>query len=196
MDFIAKFFLEFTSGIVVAPILIFGFLFKSKIKYCQAGAITAFCIILNILLKGLFAIKASPDAEFAFPSGHMQAAVVFYWFLLGQNSKLFYKAIATVIIIGVGMGLIHFKYHTLIDVLGGLGFGFCLLAIYSLLLRYCPNVSAWLLVVAGFLTIQGIKLLYPFVPEYGWHAFYLLLSMVLLQELMKNSFLETGKIES
>lgn len=140
MDFpslLAKGFLVFSDAIVISPLLIFGFISKGgffvkpKTKegsdiWGNATLLVLFTMIFNVFLKSLFLIPLNPTLGikgYAFPSGHMQVAVVFYGWLAMVYANRITQSFIIIILTGIGYGLIQQGYHNIKDVMGGIAFG-------------------------------------------------------------------------
>jgi len=134
---LAKGFLLFSNGIVLAPLLLVGFItrggffinspsFKGSVIWGNSILLVLLTMIFNALLKSLFLVPLNPSLGgegYAFPSGHMQVAVVFYGTMFQAYSNLIFRKILLLIIAGIGYGLIQQGYHNIWDVLGAVVFG-------------------------------------------------------------------------
>ena len=77
-------------------------------------------MLINFALKITFQIPLAASLGkqgFAFPSGHMQTASVFYGWIAWNVQSLLVRLLLIVIILGVGYSLVHFAYHNYYDVL-------------------------------------------------------------------------------
>lgn len=67
---------------------------------------------------------------YAFPSGHMQAAGFIYsWLALHRVAKLNYLLLP--LLAWIGASILHFGYHNLFDLIGGLSCAWILVAFYQ-----------------------------------------------------------------
>lgn len=137
LSLLAKGFLTFSHGIVIAPLLLVGFLTRGgfflrtptregSVVWGNACLLVLLSMVLNVLLKSIFLIPLAPELGikgFAFPSGHMQVSVVLYGALLRAYPRPLLRGILLIILAGIGFGLIHQGYHTLTDVGGAIVFG-------------------------------------------------------------------------
>lgn len=90
-----------------------------------------FTMILNILLKYTFKIPLNPALNikgYAFPSGHMSSAVVFYGWLFANIRHSLLRIILVVILTDVGFSLIYKGYHYLLDIIGSITIGMMIIA--------------------------------------------------------------------
>ncbi|HQS84405.1 MAG: hypothetical protein B7Y25_05855 [Alphaproteobacteria bacterium 16-39-46] len=129
----AKFFLLFSHEFVIIPILVVGFIMGKKEKFGSALYLLLLTMIFNTLLKSMFQVPLAPHlgkVGFAFPSGHMQSAVVFYGWFFYKTSSLPLKSLSFILLAGCGWALVYLRYHTWIDVFGSIGFGVLTLALY------------------------------------------------------------------
>lgn len=129
----ANLFLKFSNIPVLLTIIITGLTFFKRRIFSQAVIILLFSIICNTLLKSYFKIPHS-DNQFAFPSGHMQSAVVFYGWLFINYHSMILRLLLLILLYGIGLSLMHFNYHNFIDIEGAIGFGLILLACYKIIL--------------------------------------------------------------
>jgi hypothetical protein len=60
---------------------------------------------------------------FAFPSGHMQVAVVFYGWLFLIYEQTLIRALLLIVLSGIAFGLIQQGYHNFSDVIASVVFG-------------------------------------------------------------------------
>lgn len=132
LEIIAKIGLFFCYPPVLASIIIIGFLTMSEKIYGHALFLMLFTMIYNFYLKFLFQLPLPPPMEgWAFPSGHMHVAVVFWGWLAVAYRQVAFSAVVFLILNLVGYGLIYHGYHYPQDILGSLGFGSLTLIVYS-----------------------------------------------------------------
>ena len=138
LDITSKFFLVFGQEFILIPLIIIGFLALNKKTYGHAIFLLLFTMIFNTFLKSIFQIPLAEHLNktgYAFPSGHMQSAIVFYGWLCFAHKNALVRSITLIIIVGVGCALIQQKYHNLYDVLGAVLFGILTLFIYAMVLQ-------------------------------------------------------------
>ncbi len=161
IDLVAKIFLFFTQENTVIALLCIGFLGYDKKKVSKTLFLLLFSMILNAFLKSIWQIPLSPKigTGFAFPSGHMQnSAVLWGWLSLEVNQKPFF-AFSIFLLSGVAFGLLHFGYHTPVDILGALFFAIILLIAYPYLLK--KSLIKKQLALAGFtLSLLALPMIY------------------------------------
>lgn len=121
---------------VMCTIIIVGFVLYDSKVFGRAGCLLLFTVIYNSWLKSLWQIPLPPHLDgWAFPSGHMHAACVFWGALaIELNKRIFYWIYPAIISI-VGYGLFYNGYHDLIDILGALGFACLSLIIYKIIIN-------------------------------------------------------------
>ncbi|OGV26825.1 MAG: hypothetical protein A3F18_02585 [Legionellales bacterium RIFCSPHIGHO2_12_FULL_37_14] len=202
-NFIADYFLYFANPATILAFFIAGYCLSSR-KYCvQFAALCSLDILVNTSLKGFF---TSPLAGFmhhkgyVFPSGHTQFATVFYGYIAffglpeqlkkSQFIALNYLEerliISSILIIGVGYGLIHYHYHNLEDVIAGFLVGLGLVFVYQLsLLRFCKTMPLILFITASLLLFINF-LLYKDILDYVWTAYSALCILLLAQTLSRD----------
>lgn len=136
-SYLAKIFLLFSHTIIIAPLLFIGFISrgtffikkptqKESMIWANACLLVLFSMIFNVFLKSLFQIPLNPALGikgFAFPSGHMLVAVVFYGWLTCSYPSWKVRAFTTIVLLGIAFGLIQQGYHNLRDIFGAVMFG-------------------------------------------------------------------------
>lgn len=126
----------FGSPSLYVLVIIIGFLAVNEKIYGKALFLLLFTMIYNYYLKSLWQVPLPPPLEgWAFPSGHMHSAVVFWGWLAYQYRNFIFSALAALILCLVGYSLVYNGYHYPIDTLGALGFGSLSLIIYAYLNR-------------------------------------------------------------
>jgi len=134
---IAKGFLFFSHESMVILLTTLGYLGFKRNIFAKALCLLLFTMIFNAFLKSIWQIPrpAEMGTGFAFPSGHMQTAVVFWcWIGFEFRHKYLWLFIAF-LLSGIAFGLIHFNYHILRDILGALLFGSLTIFCYASLLK-------------------------------------------------------------
>jgi hypothetical protein len=143
--------------------------------------ILLFTIAFSALLKSIFRMPLNPDLGiegFSFPSGHMQAVVVFYgWLFLSYPQRLI-REIILIILGGVGWALIHKAYHDFLDIAGAIAFG--RLTIYAFrkitplpfFQRNPARLGLCLLPVIG--AMMAILSYRTGIPEHTWKVLFIL----------------------
>ncbi|MBS0289154.1 MAG: phosphatase PAP2 family protein [Proteobacteria bacterium] len=135
LEIIAKTGLFFSQSYVMASIIIVGFIRKEAI-FGRTLFLLAFTLMYNVFLKSIWQAPLPPPLEgWAFPSGHMHCAVVFWGWLAYEFHKVWFYEIAIFILCLVGYGLLYHGFHYPVDILGAFAFGTLSIAIYALLQR-------------------------------------------------------------
>ncbi|KTD31517.1 phosphatase PAP2 family protein [Legionella israelensis] len=184
-DYLADFFLTFSQLTAICFISLTGFLFINRKLFFQAASLGAFDIIVNVALKGTFKVPLPVEigSGYAFPSGHMQFATVFYLWLILSYSFWPFRVITAILLTGIGAGLIHYGYHNLYEVSGGLFFGILLIAFYRYLLKkFHAHTLRLLLMVACFLMLYN-AFIYTLIPSHAWSAFYVLWGLLIVEQI-------------
>lgn len=176
-------FLLFSHLFFQITIVILGCLFINRTLFFQVIWLSAMSIILNVALKGSFQMPLSPALHkigYAFPSGHMQQATVFYGWLALNASSRWLKGLISLLLVGIGAALIHYGYHDMNDVLAGV--------FVALVILYCAHslpydnkaeslsrALAWdsiakSILIASLLMLYSASL-YLFIPLHAWIAY-------------------------
>lgn len=119
LNMLADIFLQGTRIYVIAPIIIFGFLCHNHKLFFKLAGIVFFSSILNTYLKNYWQVPLDPRVGqgYAFPSGHMQIAFVFWGFLAWHFKNLALRIFVGLITLGIGWALVQKGYHIPKDVL-------------------------------------------------------------------------------
>lgn len=181
IDTVARFFLGFSNFWLILPMLACGFAFLNKPLFYHAYYIMFFSIIMNVALKATFQVPLNPTihhAGFAFPSGHMQLATIVYGWLAFNSTNKYLRACISIILVGVGFGLVHFNYHTITDVLGGVFFASLFITLYAWLKNKIPSILPWLLVMIATFAMPYIAW-QANIPMHAWVAYCAVLALTL-----------------
>lgn len=115
----------FLSGptLMICVFLLGFFLLDSK-AYSKALMLLLFTLVYNLFLKSIWQIPLKPPLEgWAFPSGHMHAAWVFWGWLAWHYKSGITSLLFVVVMLLSGYGLLYHDFHDLKDILGSVGFG-------------------------------------------------------------------------
>jgi len=127
--------LYFSNPHVLALILIAGFLWCRPAPYLRILWVLLFTLILNKVLQSVYQVPFLPTVDhrgWGFPSGHMQAATVFWAAAAWEYRKPWFYGIAALILTSVGISLVQHGYHSQSDVFAALEFGLGTVMIYYL----------------------------------------------------------------
>lgn len=134
LELIAKTGLLFSQPPVLASVILIGFLNFNQNIFGRTLFILLFTMVYNVYLKSVWQIPLPPPLEgFAFPSGHMHSAVVFWVALAIEFRRFWFSALVVFMLCLTGYGLIYQGYHYPIDIVGAVGFGSLTLLIYYFL---------------------------------------------------------------
>jgi len=180
IDAVARFFLGFSHFLLILPMLALGFIFLNKNIFYHALCIMFFSSIINIALKVTFQVPLAPflnKTGFAFPSGHMQLAMVVYGWLALKTANSSLRALISFVLLGIGFGLVHFGYHTVFDVFGGVFFASLLITFYALMQYEHKKLLPWCLT-----SISSLAMLYiawrSVIPSHTWVAYFGVLTLI------------------
>lgn len=128
--------LGFSHWPVLAAVVIFGLCTKYRAIFLRATFVLLFTMIYNAYLKSVFQMPLPPPMEgWAFPSGHMHSAFVFWGWIALELHKIWVYEVVAFILMWVAYGLIQQWYHYPIDVLAAVGFGTLSLTVYAFINR-------------------------------------------------------------
>lgn len=138
IDYGARFFLAFSNDTLLVPLIIIGFLYVNNRTYGQALIVLLFSLVFNTVLKRYFGIPLNLNLNiegFAFPSGHMQSATVFYGWIYAATNNIRLRIIIIVLLSGISFGLHRFGYHNVYDILAGVSFGVLIIVMFNKLTK-------------------------------------------------------------
>jgi membrane-associated phospholipid phosphatase len=171
LDYLARGFLFFSHYQFILAVIILGFIWFDRSLFYHAFCLALLSALLNVALKDSFQIPLNPFLHkqgFAFPSGHMQLATVFYgWLAYKVKGKLF-SLLMAVLLSGIGLGLVHFGYHTIYDVFGGVFFALLLFLLYDFVYLRWPAKLPWCSLIAATFLLVYIFVRHPPLMNYVW----------------------------
>ncbi len=185
-DLVADLMLTFTTYQTVLFFTLAGSLFAGRRLFFQCACLVAFGIIINVVLKGTFQIPSSVHpsmGSYAFPSGHMQLTTVFYVWWAIYIPFWYYRTLTAAIVLGVGVSLVHFKYHTIYDVTGGLLFGLLIVFCFYYLLTKNIKYFPWALLLAASIFMVCNEHIYDMTPPHAWIAYQGLVALIIGERL-------------
>lgn len=191
MDNLASFFLFLGNGIVLVPILLFGLIVIDRRFFYQLGCLVLISILINVALKVSFQIPLPSHLAknwFAFPSGHMQMATVFYGWLAYRVPSTWFRMSMMGLLLGIGFSLIYFDYHTSYDVIAAFFAALFIIAAYQLLLSRASKISSIILAILALGLLLYIELMYQQIPSHSWMAFYALWGFILGKKVNSEMF--------
>lgn len=134
LELIAKFGLLFSNPSVYAVIILIGFIYKNENIFGRTLFILLFTMIYNVWLKSIWQIPLPEHLNgWAFPSGHMHAATVFWGWLAIEYRRVWFSCFVAFILPLAAFGMIYHNYHNLTDILGAVGFGSVSILLYWLI---------------------------------------------------------------
>lgn len=123
--------LIFSQPVTLVIAFLLGTFFLDTKAFSKAFMLMLFTMIYNLYLKSIWQIPLDPPLEgWAFPSGHMHAAWVFWGWLVCHYKKWSLFATFLVAMSLATFGMIDHGYHHLSDVVGAIGFGSLSLLIF------------------------------------------------------------------
>lgn len=168
MPLLAQFFLTFTEALFLVPIILLGYFFWDKKIFTRALFLLLFSMILNRYLKSIWQVPLLPHLGdgWAYPSGHMQAAVSFYGWLALEFRNRWITLSITIGLAIIAWALVFQGYHTPEDILGALLFGGASILLYALLCRIIPVrfhvLLGLILVIPGLVLISLMPKEFPY----------------------------------
>lgn len=177
VESVAQFFLAFSNWSIIIPILLIGLFINNKLFY-NLICLILLNIIVNVALKVIFQVPLNPALHkvgYAFPSGHMQLAVVLYGWILLHYQSLMLRIVSLIILVGISFSLIHYGYHDLRDVLGATLTGIILISLYR---YYLQGFPLRIFIVSLVLSVFN-QIAYHPLPDYALNAWVLLTGIII-----------------
>ncbi|MDR2766359.1 MAG: hypothetical protein LBB63_02760 [Holosporaceae bacterium] len=188
---VAGFCLKFGHVTFILPFVLLGMIFHRRDLYAKATCFLFFVMIFNTLLKYMFKVQLLPHLGqgYAFPSGHMHAAVVFFGYIVCRSERKAVKVALVLLICCLGFSLVHQRFHDWFDVLGALTFAGAELLIYRyILVNFGEKATAVVALAASLASMVALSVIYK-LEFHVWLAFYGLLGTIL-----SLSFIEDAKL--
>lgn len=123
-DFLPRFFLFIGNFTAYLSILCVGIVFLQRERYFRLALLLISVCLWNALLKQWFHVPLFPHLGegYAFPSGHMHTAALFYGYWLLPLKKPWASLVCTFLLTGEAMTLIGCHFHNSFDIFGACGF--------------------------------------------------------------------------
>lgn len=134
----------FLKDYLVFSIVLFGIIFINRDLFLRVAVLCLSGIVLNVVLKNIFQVPLNPLLNkdwYAFPSGHIQLATVFYGYLLYVYkaehllTRLAVWTLFLAYLILESTFLLHFGYHTYLDIIGGIIAGVLWIIVFERLMN-------------------------------------------------------------
>ncbi|MDR3187394.1 MAG: hypothetical protein LBT63_03145 [Holosporaceae bacterium] len=176
LDAVAHFVLKFSHITFIIPLVMVGMIFHRRDLYAKAICFVFVVMIFNALLKQWFKVPLFPHLGpgYAFPSGHMHAAAVFYGYIIYKVDNRALRVTLLFLLCCFGLSLIQCRFHDLFDVTGAAVFAFAeILLCRFISLKFGEKALA---AVAMAVSLSSMVILF-IIYQLQWHvwlAFYAL----------------------
>lgn len=185
MGEVAQFFLWFTNYFL-AIFFVWGLIFGKRQLFFQAAVLLFLGTLWNFALKVTFKVPLDPrigKVGFAFPSGHMQAAVVVYGWLSLKSGNWIYKILVIFLLIAIACSMVFFDYHTYADSLAAIvSGGILMLYFQSIREHWEKNIQLIVLGVTGTVFLMYGQVTYGVEP-YVLQAYGMLSALLIFSKL-------------
>lgn len=182
LNYLAKMILALTHEGFMIPLLMTGYLWIHREFFFHNIFLILLSMMLNTALKVTFQIPLNPSigkAGFAFPSGHMQTATVFYGSLYTLTRNKTLKLMLMVLLILIGSSLIKLDYHNLWDVTGAVLSGSTIIYLDQQLKEKISSNKLFLgMIGLASLCLGYIKYRHV-IPPHLWTAYYALIGLLI-----------------
>lgn len=184
LDDAARIVLSFSHDTIILPLLILGYIFLNRELFYGATCLILTSMLFNYALKITFKVPLSPEIGegFAFPSGHMQSAVVLYGWLISKTRNVILKATLLALLVVIGLSLMHFGYHNFPDILGAIFFALLLMFSYQYLLNKKEKALKFIIITFCSLLLFYITSVSA-IKGHLWMAYYAVIGVTLSHEL-------------
>lgn len=129
-------------------IVIIGYLLLHEALFARALMLLLFTMVYNTFLKAHWQIPLPPASGlegWAFPSGHMHSAFVFWGWLAFDSRNRYIMALVFVLLSFTGFGLVHRGYHYPLDIVGAVCFGAVTLTVFHVVNLFEPFKTQYML---------------------------------------------------
>ncbi len=210
---LSEFFLMINRAFVVVPVLVAGYIWLSRKFFYHLVCLVFFSIIVNYALKVTFKAPLSLALNkqgFAFPSGHMQSATVFYsslvyGFISGNifNGESFIKKPATkkiffglllLVLAGIGWAMTYHGFHDLKDVLAGAFCGTVLVVLHTKCIMTFPKIVPWLMVCLSSALLAYSHFAHN-IGQHVWQVFFALSSLVVVENICNAQNIKLSNLQ-
>lgn len=179
IDSLARFCLKFGHITFILPIVMICMIFHKRDIYAKAACFLLWVMIFNTLLKQLFKVPLFPNlgSGYAFPSGHMHAASIFYGYILYKTDNKIIKLLLAILLSCLGVSLIYCNFHDWFDVLGAVGFAVTEILIYHVIsINFGDRIVGIISIISAISIMLILNAIYK-VEFHVWLAFYGLIGM-------------------
>jgi undecaprenyl-diphosphatase len=189
LDNLVSFTLKMGNGDVIASAIVLGILFHyRKEDFERAACFVCFVMIFNTLLKNIFKIPLFPHLGhgYAFPSGHMHVAAVFYGYFLYRTRSHAVQAILISILGCVASSIVYRHFHDWYDIIGAVMFTSLEITSYHILKeKYGAKVTDIVAIFAVFVVFCALRFVYG-AKSYNWLALYVFSGIILGKRLCRG----------
>lgn len=169
INIITQSILFFTTEFFIISIMSIGFLTYNKEIFGKTLFIILFTMVFNTYLKSLWQIPLPIEINknsWAFPSGHMQIAIVLWGWLTWSFKTRLFSIFSCLLLIGIAVSLVSCGFHNILDISGAVFFGVISLILYNFLLKI-PLLSKQNKPLIGiFLSVLTIPLIFLIPKSY------------------------------
>lgn len=124
LETIAKLGILLGTPTIYASLILLGFIFLKEAMFGRTLLILLFTMIYNVWLKSIWQVPLPQPLEgWAFPSGHMIAALAAWGWLAVEARQFWFSSLVFLGLCFIAYGILYFVYHTPIDIIGAVGFG-------------------------------------------------------------------------
>jgi undecaprenyl-diphosphatase len=170
------------QGEVLSFAVVLGILFDyRKEDFERAACFVCFVMIFNTLLKNIFKVPLFPHLGhgYAFPSGHMHVAAIFYGYFIYRTRSHAVQAILISLLGCVASSIVYKHFHDWYDIFGATVFTCLEIAGYHFLRKrygeWGTDIISILLVITVFCTLQSVY----GAKSYNWLALYVFSGIVI-----------------
>ena len=181
LDYLTAFVLVFSHDTILIPLIVLGYIWLDRAIFYHATCLLLLSMLVNPALKVTFKVPLLPHlgGGYAFPSGHMQSATVFYGWIAYKTPCWMVRTMILALLIGIGFGLVHLGFHRVEDIAAAVFVGIALIALYCWVKRLCGNKCSVLLIAIATALLFYIQAKGHQITDTNWLAYFALIGFIL-----------------
>lgn len=185
------------NSLVMSSTILIGILAINREMFSKSAYLLLFSLVLGTSLKSIWQIPLSPvvgHPGWAFPSGHMLSAVIFWGSIALSYSRIWLWVLVVISWAANMAGMIYFGYHNIYDLSAAIWCGALILSIATFLYEKIPRAQHWLIGLGLALLVAAMMWRLERYYFFHWQALGGLLGLSLGSRLAGERFPATPQI--